>query len=176
MTTELVHLKTELDILLVEDDPADAELAVRELRRHKFANKIHVIGDGAEALDYVFCRGAYQNASFSRPPKMILLDMKVPKVGGLEILKAIKGDPRTRTIPVVVMTSSSEQQDLIESYKLGVNAFIRKPVDFDEFRRIIEQVGMFWLAVNQAPPPDIFGSDSTVPQTKALACEASRQI
>jgi CheY-like chemotaxis protein len=180
MTTEIASVQTELDILLVEDDPADAELAVRELRRHKLANKIHVIADGAEALDYVFCRGAYRSGSFSRPPKVILLDMKLPKVGGLEVLKAIKGDSRTRTIPVVVMTSSSEQQVLIESYKLGVNAFIRKPVDFDEFRRIIERVGMFWLVVNQAPPPDIFGSESTELQAKALAREdlareASRQ-
>lgn len=107
MTTAIVHLRTELDILLIEDNAADAELAVRELHRHKLANKIHVIGDGAEALDYIFCRGAYQNESFSNPPK----------VNGLEVLKAIKGDPRTRAIPVVIMTSSKEQRDLIESYQ-----------------------------------------------------------
>ena len=156
MTTELVHLKTELDILLVEDDPADAELAVRELRRHKFANKIHVIGDGAEALDFIFCRGAYRSRSLSSPPKVILLDMKLPRVDGLQILKAIKGDALTRAIPVVIMTSSSEQRDVIDSYQLGVNAFIQKPVDFDEFRRVIERVGMFWLAVNHPPPTDVF--------------------
>jgi CheY-like chemotaxis protein len=160
MTADIGNVETELDILLVEDNASDAELAVRELRRHKFANKIHVIGDGAEALDFVFCRGAYTSRSFPRPPKVILLDMKLPKVSGLEVLKAIKGDPRTRAIPVVIMTSSSEQRDLIESYKLGVNAFIQKPVDFDDFRRVIERVGVFWLAVNQPPPPDVFLADS----------------
>jgi CheY-like chemotaxis protein len=148
----------EIDILLVEDNPSDAELAVRELRRHKFANTIHVIVDGAEAMDFIFCRGAYQSRSFSRPPKLILLDMKLPKVDGLEILRAVKGDPRTRATPVVILTSSSEQRDLVESYQIGVNAFIQKPVGFDDFRRVVEQVGMFWLAVNQAPPPQTFGS------------------
>ena len=146
----------EVEILLVEDNTSDAELAVRELRGHKLANRIHVIGDGAEALDFIFCRDTYRGRSFSHPPKVILLDMKLPKVDGLEILKAIKGDPRTRAIPVVIMTSSAEQQDLVKSYRLGVNAFIQKPVDFDEFRRVIEQVGMFWLAVNRAPPPEVF--------------------
>jgi two-component system response regulator len=158
MTTAnvLIETETEIEILLIEDNTSDAELAVRELRRHKFANHIHVIGDGAEALDFIFCRGTYQSRSFSRPPKVILLDMKLPKVTGLEILRAIKGDVRTQSTPVVMMTSSSEQRDLIESYKLGVNAFIQKPVDFDEFRRVIEQVGMFWLAVNRAPPTEVF--------------------
>ena len=156
MTAAAIPLDAEIDILLVEDNPSDAELAVRELRRHKFANTIHLICDGAEAMDFIFCRGAYQHRSFSRPPKLILLDMKLPKVSGLEILKAIKGDPRTRATPVVILTSSSEQRDLVESYQIGVNAFIQKPVGFDDFRRVVEQVGMFWLAVNQAPPPQIF--------------------
>lgn len=157
MRTETISKDAQIEILLVEDDPSDAELAVRELRRHKFANRIHVIGDGAEALDFVFCRGVYQDRLFSQPPKVILLDMKLPKVDGLQVLAAIKADPRTRAIPVVIMTSSSEQVDLIESYKMGVNAFIQKPVDFDEFRQVIERVGMFWLAVNRAPPPEVFG-------------------
>lgn len=156
MTAETVKMDTEVEILLVEDDASDAELAVRELRRHKFANTIHVIGDGAEALDFIFCRGAYHDRAFSRPPKVILLDMKLPKLDGLQVLTAIKGDARTRAIPVVIMTSSSEQRDLIESYKMGVNAFIQKPVDYDDFRRVIERVGMFWLAVNKAPPPEVF--------------------
>ena len=160
MTTAIVAIETELDILLVEDNASDAELAVRELRRHKFANKIHVLGDGAEALDFIFCRGAYESRSLFRPPKVILLDMKLPKVDGLEVLKAIKGDSRMRAIPVVIMTSSNEQRDLIHSYQLGVNAFIQKPVDFDEFRRVIESVGVFWLAVNQPPPPDVFVTSS----------------
>jgi two-component system response regulator len=149
-------METQIEILLVEDDPSDAELAIRELRRHKFANRIHLITDGAEAMDFIFCRGAYQSNAFISPPKVILLDVKLPKVDGLQILAAIKKDPRTRAIPVVIMTSSIEQRDLIEGYKLGVNAFIQKPVDFDEFRLAIERVGMFWLAVNQAPPPEVF--------------------
>ena len=157
MTLDSVAFEAEIDILLVEDNPSDAELAVRELRRHKFANRIHVIADGAEALDFIFCRGEYKNRSFSHPPKLILLDMKLPKVNGLEILKAAKEDRRTRATPVVIMTSSSEQRDLIDSYQLGVNAFIQKPVDFDEFRKVLEHVGMFWLAVNQAPPAEVFG-------------------
>jgi two-component system response regulator len=158
MTAKVVRMETEIEILLIEDNSSDAELAVRELRRHKFANRIHVIDDGAQALDFIFCRGDYRSRSFSRPPKVILLDMKLPKMDGLQILAAIREDPRTRAIPVVIMTSSSEQKDLIESYKIGVNAFIQKPVDFDDFRRVIERVGMFWLAVNQAPPPEVFGS------------------
>jgi len=159
------HDEMEIEILLIEDNPSDAELTVRELRRHKFANRIKVIDDGAEALNFIFCRGAYRHRSFSRPPKVILLDMKLPKVDGLEILKAIKGDARTRMTPVVMMTSSSEQRDLIESYHLGVNAFIQKPVDFDDFRRVIEQIGIFWLAVNRAPP--IAATASEKAQTEA---------
>ncbi|MBC7982958.1 MAG: response regulator [Candidatus Obscuribacterales bacterium] len=157
MPAEPAHAEAEIEILLVEDNPSDAELAVRELRRHKFANVIHVIGDGVEALDFIFCRGAYQGRSFASPPKVILLDLKLPKMDGLQILAAIRADARTRAIPVVMMTSSSEQRDLIESYKIGVNAFIQKPVDFDDFRRVIERVGMFWLAVNQPPPAEVFG-------------------
>jgi two-component system response regulator len=152
----------EIDLLLVEDNASDAELAVRELRRHKFANRIHVVHDGAEALDFVFCRGAYHARSFTRPPKVILLDMKLPKVSGLEVLKAIKGDPRTRALPVVVMTSSAEQRDLIESYKFGVNAYIQKPIDFEAFRQVIERFGMFLLGVNSAPPAEVFPDDSAV--------------
>lgn len=147
---------TEVDILLVEDNSSDAELAVRELRHHKFANLIHTVNDGAAALDFVFCRGNYSARLFSRPPKVVLLDVKLPKLDGLQVLAAMKNDPRTKAIPVVIMTSSSEQRDLIESYKLGVNAFIQKPVDFEAFRLVIESIGMFWLAVNKAPPPEVF--------------------
>jgi CheY-like chemotaxis protein len=156
MTTDIASSEAEVDILLVEDNASDAELAVRELHRHKFANRIQVIGDGAEAMDFIFCRGAYQSRSFSRPPKLILLDMKLPKVDGLEILGAVKADRRTRTTPVVIMTSSSEQRDLVESYQLGANAFIHKPVGFDEFRKVLEQVGMFWMAVNKTPSAEFF--------------------
>ena len=151
-----VEIEARIELLLVEDNLSDAELAVRELRRHKFANTIHVIGDGAEALDFIFCRDAYAGRSFSCPPKVILLDLKLPKVDGLEILAAMKKDPRTRTIPVVIMTSSAEQRDVVESYHLGVNAFIQKPVDYDAFRQVIESVGVFWLAVNRPPPPEVF--------------------
>jgi CheY-like chemotaxis protein len=161
MSEEISHAEAEIDLLLVEDNASDAELAIRELRRHKFANRIHIVRDGAEALDFVFCRGAYHTRSFSRPPKVILLDMKLPKVSGLDVLKAIKGDPRTRAVPVVVMTSSAEQRDLIESYKFGVNAYVQKPIDFEDFRQVIERFGMFWLAVNSAPPPEVFHEDSS---------------
>jgi two-component system, response regulator len=162
MSEEVTHAEAEVDLLLVEDNASDAELAVRELRRHKFTNRIHVVRDGVEALDFVFCRGVYHTRSFSRPPKVVLLDMKLPKVSGLEVLKAIKGDPRTRALPVVVMTSSAEQRDLIESYKFGVNAYIQKPIDFEAFRQVIERFGMFWLGVNSAPPAEVFPDDSAV--------------
>jgi two-component system, response regulator len=153
----MVANDSEVELLLVEDNSSDAELAVRELRRHKLANRIRVIGDGAEALDFIFCRGLYESRSFATPPKVILLDMKLPKVDGLQVLTAIKTDPRTRAIPVVIMTSSAEQRDLIESYRTGVNAFIQKPVDFEDFRKVIEHIGFFWLAVNKAPPLEVFG-------------------
>lgn len=156
MTDNALPLDAEIEILLIEDNASDSELAVRELRRHKFANRIHVIADGAEALDFIFCRGRYEGRSFSRPPKVILLDLKLPKVDGLEVLAALKKDQRTRAIPVVVMTSSNEQRDLVNSYQLGVNAFIQKPVHFDAFSQVIERVGMFWLAINRAPPPEVF--------------------
>ena len=146
----------EVDILLVDDNASDVELTVRALRRHKLANSIHVAEDGQQALDFVFCRGAYSDRSFAMPPKVIFLDLKMPKVDGIDVLRAIRGDGRTRTIPVVILTSSKEQRDLVEGYKLGVNAYIQKPVDFEEFRRVIEQVGMFWLVVNQPPPREAF--------------------
>lgn len=172
MTAPIGQAAAEVDILLVEDNASDAELTVRELRRHKFANRIHVIDDGADALDFIFCRGAYEGRSFVHPPKVILLDMKLPRVDGLEILRQIKSDPRTRAIPVVIMTSSSEQKDVIESYHLGVNAFIQKPVDFAEFRRVIENVGMFWLAINKAPPLEVYGTAANVPRRNELAAQA----
>jgi two-component system, response regulator len=141
----------ETDILLVEDSPEDAELALHALRREKLANHIHVVRDGEEALDFLFCRGAFSQRSFDHPPKLVLLDLKLPKVNGIEVLKQIKSDPRTKMIPVVVLTSSKEELDLVRSYNLGVNSYIQKPVDFDQFRETVKTVGLYWLVVNQRP-------------------------
>jgi two-component system response regulator len=147
----------ELEVLLVDDNPSDAELTIHSLRRDKLANRIHVAEDGAQALDFVFCRGSFDDRSFCEPPGVILLDLKLPKVSGLEVLRAIRADERTRAIPIVILTSSAEQRDLIEGYRLGANAYIQKPVDFDEFRKVVHQIGMFWLVANQPPPVEMFG-------------------
>ncbi|MFY9950447.1 MAG: response regulator [Candidatus Sulfotelmatobacter sp.] len=144
-----------VEILLVDDSPEDVELTIRALRRHKIANDIEVVEDGAEALDFLFCRGAYKGRKFPHPPKLILLDLKLPKVDGLEVLRAMRADDRTKTIPVVILTSSKEQKDLITGYNLGVNAFVQKPVDFEQFGEAIRHIGMFWMLVNQAPPPGV---------------------
>ncbi|MGB8986875.1 MAG: response regulator, partial [Candidatus Sulfotelmatobacter sp.] len=140
------------------DSPEDVELTIRSLRRSKIVNDIFVAEDGAEALDFLFCRGQHSNRTFSDLPKLILLDLKLPKIDGLEVLKAIRADPRTKAIPVVVLTSSKEQRDLIQSYDLGVNAFVQKPVDFEQFGEAIRQIGMFWMLVNRAPPYGAFPS------------------
>ena len=147
-------MNSAVDILLVEDSQDDIDLALHALRQGKLANSIFVVRDGEEALDFLFCRGAYSERSFDHPPKLVLLDLKMPKVDGLQVLKQVKNDPRTRTIPVVIMTSSKEERDLLEGYNAGVNSFIQKPVDFDEFRRMVKSLGMYWLMVNQAPVAD----------------------
>ncbi len=144
----------EVELLLVEDDPNDVELTLIALRKHKLANKVHVARDGEEALDFLFCRGQYGQRDCNGHPKVILLDLKLPKVSGLEVLKAIKEEPRTRSIPVVVMTSSREQRDMVEGYRLGVNSYIQKPIDFNEFQTIIRELGYYWLVVNQSLPPE----------------------
>jgi CheY-like chemotaxis protein len=144
------------EILLVEDNPDDVELAVHALRREQLANDITVARDGEEALDFIFCRGPHANRSFQQPARLILLDLKLPKVVGLEVLRAIKSDPRTKAIPVVIMTSSREERDLVESYKLGVNAYVQKPVDFEQFRGVVKELGLFWLVINQPPPRQAF--------------------
>lgn len=146
----------EVEILLVEDNPADAELTLHALRRNQLANSIRVVRDGEEALDFLFCRGPYHDRSFDRPPKVVLLDLKLPKVDGLEVLRQVKSDPRTRPIPVVILTSSKEEKDLINGYQLGVNSYIQKPVDFDKFRETVKQLGLYWLLVNEPPPPNAF--------------------
>jgi two-component system response regulator len=139
------------DILLVEDNPRDAELMIRAIRKHNLVNPLHVVGDGAEALDFIFCKGAYADRSNSRLPKVILLDLKLPKMGGLEVLKALKSDERTRGIPVVVVTSSGEDPDVKAAYALGVNSYVVKPVDFDAFFKSMSSLGLYWLLVNQPP-------------------------
>lgn len=143
----------EVEILLVEDNSSDVELALHALKKNKLANKIKVVRDGAEALDFVFCTGAFADRSIEHPPKLILLDLKLPKVDGLEVLEQIKKDPRTRTIPVVVLTSSREDRDIVESYQFGVNSYIVKPIDFDRFSEAVRQLGFYWLLLNQPPPP-----------------------
>ena len=141
----------ELEILLVEDSQNDADLALHALQRGKVANRVFVVRDGEEALDFLFCRGAFAQRAFENPPKLVLLDLKLPKVDGMEVLKQVKADPRTRTIPVVIMTSSKEERDLVSSYNLGVNSYIQKPVDFDQFRETVKSVGLYWLVINQPP-------------------------
>lgn len=149
----------EIEILLVEDNPDDVELTLRGLRHNHVANRIHIARDGEEALDFLFCRGAFAGRDAATPPRVILLDLKLPKVEGLEVLRQVKSDPRTRAIPVVVLTSSREEKDMIQSYHLGVNSYIQKPVDFDKFRETVRQLGLYWLVVNQAPPAAAFRSD-----------------
>ena len=140
-----------LDILLAEDSQDDVDLALHTLRREKLANNIFVARDGEETLDFLFCRGAFSHRSFDHPPKLVLLDLKLPKVDGMEVLKQIKSDPRTRIIPVVIMTSSKEERDLAASYHLGANSYIQKPVDFEQFRETVKTVGLYWLVINQPP-------------------------
>lgn len=140
-----------VEILLVEGNPSDVELALHALRKHKLANRIEVMRDGAEALDFIFCTGAYADRSMEEGPKVILLDLKLPKVDGLEVLRRVKSDPRTRAIPVVVLTSSREERDIVESYQLGVNSYIAKPVDFVQFTEAVRQLGLYWLLLNQPP-------------------------
>ncbi|HEX9455573.1 MAG TPA: response regulator [Candidatus Binatia bacterium] len=141
----------DVEILLVEDNPNDVELTLHALKRHNLANRVEVLRDGAEALEYIFCTGAYAARAIEAPPKIVLLDLKLPKVDGLEVLRQIKADPRTRKIPVVVLTTSQEQRDIIESYDLGVNSYIVKPVNFDQFVEATRILGLYWLVLNEPP-------------------------
>ena len=140
-----------LEILLVEDNPQDLELTLRALQKARLANHIQIARDGREALDYLFCEGSFAERPKGLRPKVVLLDLKLPKIDGLEVLRQIKGDPRTLTIPVVVLTSSKEQNDVVESYRLGVNSYIVKPVNFESFSRSVQDIGLYWLLMNQLP-------------------------
>jgi two-component system response regulator len=146
MPTDLV------EILLVEDNPSDEELTLMALRDNHVSNRIHVVRDGAEALEYLFATGAYTHREIENGPRVVLLDLKLPKVDGLEVLRQVKADPRTRRIPVVVLTSSREEQDIVTSYDLGVNSYIVKPVDFEQFFRAVNSLGFYWALLNQSPP------------------------
>jgi two-component system response regulator len=140
-----------VEILLVEDSRDDVELTLHTLRRENLANSIVVAHDGEEALDFMFCRGAYAQRRSDQLPRLVLLDLKLPKVDGIEVLRLIKSDPRTKVIPVVILTSSREERDLVKGYNLGTNSYIQKPVDFDQFRDTVKRVGLYWLVTNQRP-------------------------
>jgi len=142
-----------VEILLVEDNPQDLELTLRALQKANFGNRIHVARDGAEALDFIFSQGVHAGRDVRDNPKLILLDLKLPKIDGLEVLRRIKGDPLTRVIPVVIMTSSKEQRDVLESYNLGVNSYIVKPVNFERFVEAVQHLGYYWLLLNHPPIP-----------------------
>ena len=140
-----------VEILLVEDNPQDLALALRALTKAHVSNRIETARDGAEALDFIFCKGPHADRKMENGPRVILLDLKLPKVDGIEVLRAVKGDERTRTIPIVVLTSSKEQSDVVESYRLGVNSYIVKPVNFESFARAVQELGMYWVLLNQPP-------------------------
>ena len=139
-------------ILLVEDNPADEDLALLALKKNNFRNEVVVARDGAEALDFLFGTGSYAGRDTSQRPAMILLDLKLPKVAGLEVLQRVRADERTKLIPVVILTSSKEEIDLVRGYSLGANSYIRKPVDFKEFNEVVRQMGNYWLGINEPPP------------------------
>lgn len=140
-----------VEILIVEDNPQDAELTLRALRKNNLANKIHLAEDGAEALDFIFCKGKYADRSMDTSPRVIFLDLKLPKISGLEVLREIKSNSQTRSIPVVMVTSSREDPDIKKAYELGVNSYVVKPVNFDDFLSAMSQTGLYWLLVNERP-------------------------
>ncbi len=146
----MMHLDA-VDILLVEDNPRDAELTVRALKRRNLANHLFVVEDGVEALDFILCRGKYAGRAVTQPPKVVLLDLKLPKLDGLEVLRAIKADEQMCKIPVVIVTSSHEDLDIQSAYELGANSYVVKPVNFDAFVDAVSHLGLYWLLVNQPP-------------------------
>ncbi|HZZ78913.1 MAG TPA: response regulator [Gemmataceae bacterium] len=138
--------------MLVEDNPNDVKLALHAFQKHHIANRVHVVRDGAEALEFIYCTDRYSERQMENGPKVVLLDLKLPLVDGIEVLRRIKGDPLTQMIPVVIMTSSKEEKDVVESYRLGVNSYIVKPVNFDQFTEVVRELGYYWLLLNQRPP------------------------
>ena len=142
---------SEVDILLVEDNPLDVEMTLRALEKNRLTNKILVVNDGEEALDYLYGRGKFESKEINNCPKIILLDLKLPKVDGKEVLQAIKSDPERKSIPIIVLTSSTQERDIVESYQLGVNSYIVKPVEFDKFVDAINDIGLYWLLLNKQP-------------------------
>ncbi len=148
--------KDQVEILLVEDDPEDLELTMRALSGEHVGNRIQVARDGEEALDFLFCRAAYSERDPDNHPKLILLDLKLPKVNGLEVLEQIKGHRGTKAVPVVILTSSKQEDDVVRCYDLGANSYIQKPVDFDQFQSTIKRLGYYWLRLNEAPPRQVF--------------------
>jgi two-component system, response regulator len=140
-----------IDILLVEDNPNDAELTLMALKENKLANAIHHVKDGEEALEYIFCTGRYEKRNNNIKPRVILLDLKLPKVDGIEVLRKIRADDKTRNVPVVVLTSSKEERDLVDAYQLGVNSYIVKPVQFENFIKVVKDLELYWLVINQSP-------------------------
>jgi len=143
-----------VEILIVEDTSEDLDLTLRALRKAKITNHIQVARDGEEALEFIFCEGPFAERKIEDGPKVILLDLKLPKIDGLEVLQRIKSDPRTKSTPVVVLTSSREQSDVVESYNLGVNSYIVKPVNFEQFSEAVQKLGMYWLLINHPPSPE----------------------
>jgi two-component system response regulator len=143
-------------ILIVEDNSDDLELTLHALRKGGLANHIEIARDGEQALDFLLCRGAYADRSITNPPKLVLLDLKLPKIDGLQVLQELKNNPATKAIPIAILTASREEQDLVNGYRLGANSYIQKPVDFEQFRETVKQASLFWLVVNQPPPPAAF--------------------
>jgi two-component system, response regulator len=162
----------QVEILLVEDNPNDVKLALHAFKTHNLANRVHVVRDGAEALEFIFGTDRYAERNAVAGPKLILLDLKLQLVDGIEVLRQIKADERTCMIPVVVMTSSNEDRDMVESYKLGVNSYIRKPVDFNQFTEAVRQLGCYWLLLNEVPPPrQLAAEDCRSSTTMTLATQ-----
>ena len=150
--------RDEVEILLVEDDPADVELTLHALQSEHLANRIQVVRDGEEALDFIFRRGVFSDRDPDSWPRLILLDLKLPKLDGIGVLRQIKSNPGSKALPVVILTSSRQEKDVLNGYQLGANSYIQKPVDFEQFRRIVKQLGLYWLLVNQPPPPQVFSN------------------